>query len=131
MRKRLRLEQLTPKQLALGAAALFLLSVAVTLVVLVSSPRRQPPAADSPPEAGPAAAPAAREQAVGRLGITDFILEAPEPPPQPRIYLFRERLPRWTEQQVRRYWIPVNEAVLRILRRENDRRTEQLLREVP
>ncbi len=131
MRKRLRLEELTPRQLALGAAALFLLSVAVTLAVLVSSPRGQPPAAGSPPEASPAAAPAASEPAVGRLGLTDFILEVPEPPPQPRIYLFRERLPRWTEQQVRRYWIPVNEAVLRILRRENDRRTEQLLREVP
>jgi hypothetical protein len=32
---------------------------------------------------------------------------------------------------VRRFWVPVNEAVLRILRRENDRRTEELLREVP
>jgi hypothetical protein len=126
LRKRLRLE-------ALGAAGLFLLSVAVTLAILVSAPRRRPRAeeASPPPEAAQAAGQVASEPAVGRLGITDFLLEAPEPPPQPRIYLFRERLPRWTEQQVQRYWVPVNEAVLRILQRENDRRTEELLREVP
>ena len=126
MRKRLRLE------LAVGAAALFLLSVAVTLSILTSSARRQPQAAGSPPpEPAPAAGQAASAPAVGRLGITDFLLEAPEAPPQPRLHLFRERLPRWTEQQVQRYWIPVNEAMLRILRRENDRRIEELLREVP
>ncbi len=133
MRKRLRLEELSPKQLAFGAAAVFLLSVAVTLAILASSARRRPSEAGSPPPAEPASAAgrAAPEPAVGRLGITDFLLEVPEPPPQPRVYLFRERLPRWTEQQVQRYWVPVSEAVLRILRRENDRRTEELLREVP
>jgi hypothetical protein len=68
---------------------------------------------------------------VGRLGIQDFLLEAPEAPPRPRVHLFRERTPRWSEDQVRRFWVPVNEAVLRILRRENDRRTEEMLREVP
>ena len=140
MRKKLRLEELKPRQLALGAAVLFLLSVAVTLAILVSSPRRRLSAAGSPTdqagrsageEAVAGAAPSAHAPTVGRLGIADFLLEAPEPPPQPRVYLFRERLPRWTEQQISRYWVPVNEAVLRILRRENDRRTEELLREVP
>jgi len=63
--------------------------------------------------------------------MQDFLLEAPEAPPQPRVHLFRERTPRWSEEQVRRFWVPVDEAVLRILRRENDRRTEELLREVP
>ena len=134
MRKRLRLEELTPRQLALGAAGLFLLSVAVTLVILATSQRHEQAAAGYPApskESYGATGQAAPEPAVGRLGIKDFLLEAPEPAPQPRIYLFRERLPRWTEQQVRRYWVPVNDAVLRILRRENDRRTEELLREVP
>jgi hypothetical protein len=126
LRKRLRLEDLKPRHLALGAGGLFLLSVAVTLIVLAASPRREAPA-DPREEAGEAA-PA---PAVGRLGIKDFLLETPEPPPQPRVYLFRERMPRWSGEQVRKYWIPVNEAVLRILRRENDRRTEELLREVP
>jgi hypothetical protein len=32
---------------------------------------------------------------------------------------------------VRRYWVPVKQAILGILRRENDRRIEELLGEVP
>jgi hypothetical protein len=109
----------------MGAAALFLLSVAVTLIILASAGPRPAPKAAPPAETRPT------EPAVGRLGIQDFLLEAPEAPPRPRVHLFRERTPRWSEEQVRRFWVPVNEAVLRILRRENDRRTEELLREVP
>jgi hypothetical protein len=125
LRKRLRLEDLQPRHIALGAAGLFLLSVAVTLIILVSAGPR--PAAGTPPPAETRP----EEPAMGRLGIQDFLLEAPEAPPRPRVHLFRERTPRWSEEQVRRFWVPVNEAVLRILRRENDRRTEELLREVP
>jgi hypothetical protein len=125
LRKKLRLEDLQPRHLALGAAGLFLLSVAVTLVILASAGPR--PAL----QAAPSAERRPAEPTVGRLGIQDFLLEAPEAPPRPRVHLFRERTPRWSEDQVRRFWVPVNEAVLRILRRENDRRTEELLREVP
>ena len=125
MRKKLRLEDLQPRQLALGAAGLFLLSVAVTLIILASAGPRTAPKPPRPDETRP------MEPAVGRLGIQEFLLEAPEAPPRPRVHLFRERTPRWSEEQVRRFWVPVNEAVLRILRRENDRRTEELLREVP
>jgi hypothetical protein len=125
LRKKLRLEDLQPRYLALGAAGLFLLSVAVTLIILASAGPRTAPQAPPPGETRPA------EPAVGRLGIQDFLLEAPEAPPRPRVHLFRERTPRWSEEQVRRFWVPVNAAVLRILRRENDRRTEELLREVP
>ena len=135
MRKKLRLEDLKPRHLALGAAGLFLLSVAVTLLVMAASAGRRPAAPDVPPApleaASAAAGRSAAEPLAGRLGIQDFLLEAPEAPPQPRIHLFRERTPRWSEEQVRRFWLPVDEAVLRILRRENDRRTEELLREVP
>jgi hypothetical protein len=125
LRKKLRLEDLQPRHLALGAAGLFLLSVAVTLIILASAGPRPAPQAAPSAERRPA------EPTVGRLGIQDFLLEAPEAPSRPRVHLFRERTPRWSEDQVRRFWVPVNEAVLRILRRENDRRTEELLREVP
>jgi len=127
LRKKLRLEDLKPRHLALGAAGLFLLSVAITLIILAASAGRR----RAPPGLSPVAAPSAAEPQAGRLGIQDFLLEAPEAPPQPRIHLFRERTPRWSEEQVRRFWVPVDEAVLRILRQENDRRTEELLREVP
>jgi hypothetical protein len=123
LRKKLRLEDLKPRQLALGAAGLFLLSMAVTLIVLLASPRRQalPVARPAAPASSPPAA----------LGIQDFLLEAPEAPAPPGIVLFRERTPRWSPEQVQRYWVPVKQAILEILRRENDRRTEELLREVP
>ena len=124
MRKRLRLEDLKPRQLALGAGALFLLAVAVTLAILASSPRKR-----APVQAARPAAPAPSQAAP--LGIQDFLLEAPEAPAPPGILLFRERTPRWSEEQVRRYWVPVKQAILGILRRENDRRIEELLREVP
>jgi hypothetical protein len=124
LRKRLRLEDLRRPQLALGAAGLFLLSVAITLIVLLASPRREAAA----PDEGQAAVPSAK---AARLGVQDFLLEAPEAPAQPGIHLFRERTPRWSEEQVRRYWVPMDEAVLGILRLENDRRIEGLLQEVP
>jgi hypothetical protein len=129
LRKRLRLEDLKPRHLALGAGGLFLLSVAVTLIVLAASVGRRPAKDAAPPTAPSTSEP--EVGAVGRLGMQDFLLEAPEAPPQPGVHLFRERTPRWSEEQVRRFWVPVDEAVLRILRRENDRRTEELLREVP
>jgi hypothetical protein len=105
----------------MGAAGLFLLATAVTLIVLAASHRRQPAAPAPEPPAVSAEA----------LGIQDFLLEAPEAPGRPEVYLFRQPTPRWSEEQVKRYWVPVREGVLGILRRENDRRTEELLREVP
>jgi len=98
--------------------------VAITLIVLLVSPRREAAA----PDEGQAAVPSAK---AARLGVQDFLLEAPEAPAQPGIHLFRERTPRWSEEQVRRYWVPMDEAVLGILRLENDRRIEGLLQEVP
>ena len=123
MRKKLRLEDLTRKQLAIGAAGLFLLSVAVTLIILAVPSRRQPPA----PAGGPRTPPS--KPVV--LGVQDFLLEAPEVPAPQATVLFRQPAPRWSKEQVERYWIPVEQAILDILRRENDRRTEALLREVP
>ena len=39
-----------------------------------------------------------------RLGVQDFLLDVPEAPAQPGIILFRQRTPRWSEEQVERYW---------------------------
>jgi len=122
LRKRLRLDQLKPGQLALGLGGLFLLSVAVTLIVLLAAPRGRPRLeAGKPLEA----------EAPEPLGVQDFLLENPEPPALPRVFLYREPTPRWSEEQVRRYWVPVDKAVMDILKRENDSRMEQLFREVP
>ncbi len=121
MRKRLRLEELKPAQIVLGLAGLFLLAVAVTLVLLLAT-RRPAPEAGRRPQTAEAPEP---------LEAQDFLMESDEPPALPRIFLYREPMPRWSEEQVRRYWVPLDQAVVDILKKENDKRIEQLFREVP
>lgn len=125
MRKRPWPEQLTPRQLLLAGAALFVLSLIVTLAVLLAAGRRG---------AGPAAepkAPTRSELSPMRLRARDFILDEPVEEPQPEIYFFRPPLARWSEEQVKRFWVPLNEVVLEMLKRENDRRFEKMFEGVP
>jgi hypothetical protein len=116
LRRRLRLEALSPLQRILAGGGLFALSILITLAILLSGGRRPAPA---PPA----------EQA--RLGLQDFLLADSPPPVQPDIFLFREPQARWTDEQLRRFWVPPEEVILEILVRENDRRIDRLLQEVP
>ncbi len=125
MRQRLWPEKLTPRQLLIVGATLFVLSIMVTLAVLLGTGLRRPA-----PEARPeAAAPA--EPSPTRLRAPDFILDEPIEEPQPKIFFFRPPLARWSEEQVKRFWVPLNEVVQEILRKENDRRVEKLFEGVP
>lgn len=125
MRKRLWPEQLTPRQLLIAGAALFVLSVIVTLAVLLpAGGRRSEPAAE--PEAA-----ARGEPSPLKLRARDFILDEPVEEPQPEIYFFRPPLARWSEEQVKRFWVPLNEVAQEILRQENDRRVEKIFEGVP
>jgi hypothetical protein len=45
--------------------------------------------------------------------------------------LLRPRLMRWREEQVGRYWIPLEDIAADIVRRENDRRIEELFEDIP
>jgi hypothetical protein len=111
--------------LLLAGAVLFALSMAVTLAVLLAAGRRGGEPAVRPPAAGRA------ETSPFRLRARDFILEEPVEEPSPEIFFFRPPLPRWSEEQVKRYWVPLNDVVLEILRRENDRRVQRLFDGVP
>jgi hypothetical protein len=125
LRKRLWPEQLTPRQLLIAGAALFVLSVIVTLAVLLpAGGRRSEPAAE--PEAA-----ARGEPSPLKLRARDFILDEPVEEPQPEIYFFRPPLARWSEEQVKRFWVPLNEVAQEILRQENDRRVEKIFEGVP
>lgn len=119
MRRRLRLEALSPRQLALAGGGLFVLSILITLAILLAGGRRPAPRQQAP----------LPEQA--RLGLQDFLLADSPPAVQPEIFLFRERQAPWTEEQLRRFWIPPEKVILEILVRENDRRIDRLLQEVP
>ena len=103
-------------QRILAGGGLFVLSTLITLAILLAGGRRPAPAQPA-------------EQA--RLGIQDFLLADAPPPVQPEIFLFRARQARWTEEQLRRFWIPPEKVILEILARENDRRVDRLLQEVP
>ena len=125
MRKRLWPEKLTPRQLLIVGATLFVLSIMVTLAVLLGAGGWRPA-----PEPQPEAA-ARSEPALMRLRARDFILDEPIEEPQPKIFFFRPPLARWSEEQVKRFWVPLNEVVQEILRKENDRRVEKLFEGVP
>jgi hypothetical protein len=104
---------------------LFVLSLLVTLAVLLAAGRQ-----GSAPAAVRQSAPGA-ETRPALLRTRDFILEEPVEEPQPEIFFFRPQFSRWTEEQVERFWVPLDEVLLEHLRRENDRRIEKLFEGVP
>lgn len=121
-------------------SALFVFSVVITLVVLtsgragVSSPEIEIRAEGAIPverivedfsRGGASAA------AGSALTVQDFLL-----PESPAVdgsgpYLLRQRLDRWSEEQVQRYWIPLEDIALDLVVEENDRRIESLFEDIP
>jgi hypothetical protein len=121
-------------------SALFLVSVLITLVVLLSGRERVP----VEPQGGEVWGPSARQlidefamsaaparRAENTLGVEDFILPEPVEGDSGQPYLLRPRLDRWGEEQVNRHWIPLEDIALDLVRRENDRRIEELFEGIP
>ena len=67
----------------------------------------------------------------GALSAQDFILPQNVEGDSPGPYLLRPRLERWREEQVNRYWIPLEDIASDLVRRENDRRIEELFEGIP
>ena len=65
------------------------------------------------------------------LSVQDFILPQSVPEDTGEPYLLRPRLERWGEQQVGRYWIPLETIALDLVERDNDRRIEELFEDIP
>ena len=81
-----------------------------------------------------AARPAEPTAVEGELSLTisDFLLpEAPAPAKAPPYYLFRQRLPRWSKEQVERYWIPPRDVAADVLRKVNDATMEKFFEQIP
>lgn len=116
-------------------AGLFFLSALVTLAVLSS--RRSGAAAEVPVSsveqiiddfrwwAGTASG------ADDLLSVQDLILPMHVQEDSAGPYFLRPKLDRWRDEQVNRYWIPLEELALDLVRKENDRRIETLFEEIP
>ncbi len=122
MRKRLlpdRLAGLDRRRLILISVGSFLLSVVVSLVILFAGGAgdKEVPVETFPPAA--------------ELRISDFILPPVEEIAHNSTYIFRERLSRWNDEQVNRFWIPLKKIVLDIIIEENNERIEELFRDIP
>ena len=62
--------------------------------------------------------------------LGDFLLDE-DPVAGQEPYLIRPRTPRWTEEQVARYWVPLRDIVLDIVSGRADRRIDELFEDVP
>ena len=65
------------------------------------------------------------------LSVQDLILPMPFQGDRTAQYFLRPKLDRWGDEQVNRYWIPLEELALDLVRKENDRRIEMLFEEIP
>ncbi|UCF98970.1 MAG: hypothetical protein JSV89_05380 [Spirochaetaceae bacterium] len=65
------------------------------------------------------------------LSIHDFMPPQVAQEDSSEPYLLRPKMDRWTEEQVKRYWIPLEEIAMDLIRRENDRRIEKLFEDIP
>ena len=67
----------------------------------------------------------------GALSVQDFVLPRDVQGDSPGPYLLRPRLDRWGAEQVNRYWVPLEDIASDLVRRENDRRIEELFEGIP
>lgn len=103
-------------------SGLFILSALVTLAVLSSG--RSAAAREVPVSS--------IEQTIDDLlSVQDLILPMRVQEDRAELYLLRPKLDRWQDEQVNRYWIPLEKLALDLVRKENDRRIEALFEEIP
>ena len=107
--------------------ALFSLSSLITLIILMRGNIREP----IPAAAG--GKPQSQSESSIRKGLTlnDFQLQNPDQDRPSETYLLREKMERWSDEQVNKFWIPLDEIALDILMEENDRRIEDIFKDIP
>lgn len=107
-------------------AGLFLLSALVTFLVMLPSMRRPATAAAEPRER-----PVGTEAIDLSVSLPDFLLPEESAAGGQGIELFRRRFTSWSEEQVRRFWIPVREIARDVLERKNDEEVDALFQDLP
>ena len=105
---------------------LFVVSALITFLIMLPSSRRAA-AVTEPPRA-----PAGTEAIDLSVSLQDFLLpEEGEEESGRGIEWFRRRFTLWSEEQVRRFWIPAREIARDVLERKNDEGVDALLQDLP
>jgi len=126
-------------------AGLFVLSVLVTITILSSGrsgASRQVPVSSIEQIVDEFSAPGSEDPGTRRLAgtasgtedllsVQDLILPMSLQGHGVGQYFLRPKLERWGDEQVNRYWIPLEELALDLVRKENDRRIEMMFEEIP
>ena len=126
-------------------AGLFVLSVLVTITILSSGrsgASRQVPVSSIEQIVDEFSAPGSEDSVTRRragtasgtedlLSVQDLILPMSLQGHGAGQYFLRPKLERWGDEQVNRYWIPLEELALDLVRKENDRRIEMMFEEIP
>ena len=99
----------------------FLLSTLITLIILITAD----------PTAKQNEFAEASQSDFEAMSLHQFMLPPAEVGYKSRPYLWRERIQRWADEQVERYWIPLNKIVLEIIIKENDKRIEEIFEGIP
>jgi hypothetical protein len=112
-------------------SCLFIVSAVTTLAVILSAGRNAESGLLSDDGGqqqvqAPIISPLDRE-----IGSLDFMLPLEEELSSSSPYQLRPRVLRWNEEQVNRYWIPLQEIALDIIAKENDARIEEMFAEIP
>ena len=147
------------RRMVFVAAGLFLGSAVVTLIIVLSTGslgtgRTPPPAVpgetaqtdgsvriglsdlilpSTAPFGPPSTAPLAQSPGFSGSGSREEVrdLREAQASGQAPPYLLREPIDRWSDQQVQRYWIPLDKIAVDLIRKENDRRMRALFEGVP
>ncbi len=116
-----------PRREVLLVAAAGVLAAVVTLIVLVASFNAQERRASRPEAAvrtgtGPAQA---------ELSVDDFLLPSVHPVDAvPDYYPFRPRLPRWSRENVEKFWVSPRQIATDAIGTINDRNMESIFEKV-
>jgi len=112
-------------------SCLFIISAVTTLAVILSADRSAESAL-LPDDGGQRQAQAPVVSRLdGEIGSLDFMLPLEDQLSSSSPYQLRPRMSRWNEEQVNRYWIPLQEIALDIVAKENDARIEEMFAEIP
>ena len=123
--------RLSSKKLWMMYAVLFFLSLSVTMIVLLNSRQARIPVNIITPSGSQLIIPA-QQNSQYELNLSDFILIVGDSPDErPDYFLLRESLDYWSEEQIKKFWIPERPVINRMIQAMNDTNMDAFFRGIP